>query len=574
MTSNILTLPKLKNFWESVILLSEDGNQLTKLNQLLLLLDVDPMTFHQLSKNQKRRVLLKYAIVEFLPRNKVKTLIDKLSTVKKNSLITKLLKILEALLTGIEKDLLPFWTESSKVISQKLLLPTKTDYVDSDSNCYQTSLQNTMSHSWFSIKKHSPNKKNLSTTLFPSSQFTQTNSMEKENMLRTRKIRLIINNQQKQIFRKWMGTARYCYNKAIDNINNKEFETKNKLRTKIVTNYTNQWESETPQGVREGAVFDACDGYITNLKKFKKTKQPFTMSFRRKKSMSHIITLPVDSLKTNMKLYPRLLGNNSCILMNEMERKHIKWKDKYVMKNDIKTKVGSVLDKVIRIQMTRPGKWYLCVPIDVNVKTPESQGSIISLDPGVRTFLTGYSPDGTVLQIGDNDINKIRKYLLKTDKFISKISGVKGRIKHRYEKAKLKRFDNVKNWMKDCHRKTVKYLVDNYDIIVLPPFAPQKMCNRGNRKINNKTVRNMLCWSHYKMRMMLQNKVEEYTTKKVLFPTEEYTSKTCGHCGKINRKLGSSKVFNCGECGIIMDRDINGSRNILIKLLTELDNVF
>jgi putative transposase len=46
--------------------------------------------------------------------------------------------------------------------------------------------------------------------------------------------------------------------------------------------------------------------------------------------------------------------------------------------------------------------------------------------------------------------------------------------------------------------------------------------------------------------------------------TEEYTSKTCTKCGRINQKLGGSKVFRCG-CGMVLDRDFNGARNILLK---------
>ena len=47
--------------------------------------------------------------------------------------------------------------------------------------------------------------------------------------------------------------------------------------------------------------------------------------------------------------------------------------------------------------------------------------------------------------------------------------------------------------------------------------------------------------------------------------TEEYTSKTCTDCGKINKNLGGKEEFKCGKCGLEIDRDINTSRNICIK---------
>lgn len=43
---------------------------------------------------------------------------------------------------------------------------------------------------------------------------------------------------------------------------------------------------------------------------------------------------------------------------------------------------------------------------------------------------------------------------------------------------------------------------------------------------------------------------------------ESFTSKTCSKCGTMNNDLGSQKIYKCSECKVIMDRDINGARNI------------
>ena len=44
----------------------------------------------------------------------------------------------------------------------------------------------------------------------------------------------------------------------------------------------------------------------------------------------------------------------------------------------------------------------------------------------------------------------------------------------------------------------------------------------------------------------------------------------CTNCGNIKHDLGSSKTYNCQNCGITIDRDIGGARSILLKVLTEL----
>jgi len=48
---------------------------------------------------------------------------------------------------------------------------------------------------------------------------------------------------------------------------------------------------------------------------------------------------------------------------------------------------------------------------------------------------------------------------------------------------------------------------------------------------------------------------------------ESYTSKTCTKCGEQNKNLGSSKHFKCSKCGLEIDRDINGARNIYLKTI-------
>ena len=46
---------------------------------------------------------------------------------------------------------------------------------------------------------------------------------------------------------------------------------------------------------------------------------------------------------------------------------------------------------------------------------------------------------------------------------------------------------------------------------------------------------------------------------------EMYTSKTCSYCGCVKENLGGNKIYNCNKCHMIIDRDINGAKNILMK---------
>ena len=52
--------------------------------------------------------------------------------------------------------------------------------------------------------------------------------------------------------------------------------------------------------------------------------------------------------------------------------------------------------------------------------------------------------------------------------------------------------------------------------------------------------------------------------KKVFCIKEEYTTKTCSFCGMLNNP-GRSKIYQCLNCNIKTGRDVNASKNILMK---------
>ena len=137
------------------------------------------------------------------------------------TLLTKLSKTLDQGLTLKEKALTPFWTPQSKVISQKLWLPTKIDCVDSVLASSRESFQRTpMGKSWFSIKKKYPKKKNLLMTSFQSSQYSLPESMDlgvktKLKPLKTLKLRLFPTEQEKIKLDLIMDQFRWYYNSIL-----------------------------------------------------------------------------------------------------------------------------------------------------------------------------------------------------------------------------------------------------------------------------------------------------------------------------------------------------------------------
>ena len=79
-------------------------------------------------------------------------------------------------------------------------------------------------------------------------------------------------------------------------------------------------------------------------------------------------------------------------------------------------------------------------------------------------------------------------------------------------------------------------------------------------------ARAVMMSSQYKFRMKLINKAKIFGTT-IILCKENYTSKTCTNCGNIKHDLGASKIYKCSKCSIILDRDYNGARNIMLRNL-------
>ncbi|EKD11106.1 putative transposase [Arthrospira platensis C1] len=97
------------------------------------------------------------------------------------------------------------------------------------------------------------------------------------------------------------------------------------------------------------------------------------------------------------------------------------------------------------------------------------------------------------------------------------------------------------------------------------------MVAKVKRLIRSKTAGAMLTWAHYRFKLTLRHKRGNNLT--VVDVTEEYTSKTCTHCGHVHSQLGGSKVFRCPECGVTLPRDWNGAFGIFLKALRDTASV-
>jgi len=121
-------------------------------------------------------------------------------------------------------------------------------------------------------------------------------------------------------------------------------------------------------------------------------------------------------------------------------------------------------------------------------------------------------------------------------------------------------WNKVKSKTRDLHCKTVRFLVDNFGTIRIGDLGSEFI--KINKKMNKDVKNEASFLSFYKFRQRL---LEHSTTRTIVVVSESYTSKTCCKCGEVKSDLGSNKIFECGACNHVTDRDTNGAINIMIK---------
>ncbi|WP_445251089.1 RNA-guided endonuclease InsQ/TnpB family protein [Microcoleus sp. D3_18a_C4] len=305
------------------------------------------------------------------------------------------------------------------------------------------------------------------------------------------------------------------------------------LKTGIL-NSLPEWAKPVPFQIKSIAIKDACSAVKAAKQGFKKDGQLRKCKFRSRKDTKQSIYVPKASIK-DCGVYHSILGK--CQLTESLPK--------------------NFSDGRLTLAY---GEYYLVVSEEVQQTKTDKQGRLVALDPGVRTFMTFFSED-SYGWLGNDSNLYIQKLCFRLDKLVSKISKAPSRQKRRFKKAASRLRCKIKNLVRELHHKVAKFLVDHFDVILLPRFETSQMVSKSRRKLRNKTVRQMLTLSHYEFKNFLKWKAWE-NSKLVIDCNEAYTSKTVSWTGEIVKHLGGARTIKSAATGLKMDRDLNGARGI------------
>ncbi len=573
------TFDKLKYFIDynyKILLKKISKNDLLKYNILVKELNID---------NQKIYLFIKNYIKQIKINNQINYKFNKYTDIFKNEKINY-----QNLICLIKDDeCIPFWNDKIKKISEKIFLPIK-------KNIEKINEPITFdSKSWFKTE-HFMNKNDYNDDIVISRNRKFNNTIknkktgEIQNIIKTKKIKIYFNSTQKKYLERIFGAYRYFYNRAIQYINNydkKEMKTfyhvdykdlkskkiidlndvENKFNYITMRKYIKDnhptWmkDIQIQSHLIDEAFKEASSNYSKSLEKYKKYNIPFKLKNKTKK----------DKYQT-MNIEKVMFNKNTNTLFSGIKIKNINNKNVSLFANlklSEKIKKYNMGDSSITCN-TRLNEYY----INLNYRdTFEKDKNILknkrvcAIDIGLKTFLSVYS-DNYIDMIGSEINTKMLKICKEIDIITSRINKKKDKKfyynsnkRRNMKKAlhrKIKYLDNIKS---ELHNKCIRYLTTNFGKIIIPPFDTQGMAG----KFNSKLARSLYNLSYYKFESKLKNRCNEYDIDLVIRP-EYYTSKTCTKCGCIKHDLKlSDRIYKCKSCGLKIDRDVNASRNILLR---------
>jgi transposase len=211
-----------------------------------------------------------------------------------------------------------------------------------------------------------------------------------------------------------------------------------------------------------------------------------------------------------------------------------------------------------KIHKDQYGDWWLLLPIKKLLEVSNKKKPKIALDPGISTFLTGYSTNGNIYNyVSENPMD-----ILKKISYLQHRIDIKDTLINRKQEKITKLRKRIKNQIDDMHWKVINHLTQTHNEIILGKFNVQSILKSGT--ITKAAKRKLQTLGHYKFKTRLFYKSEAKGVS-VKQWSEWGTTKGCPCCGKSNTLSLSERTFHCVNCNYEAGRDAKAACCIFIK---------
>jgi IS605 OrfB family transposase len=360
------------------------------------------------------------------------------------------------------------------------------------------------------------------------------------------------------------------YYNAMVNVLKDDFEQKRNLITK---NYISKYELQKefsakklgiiPSYLMSWQVIGITDTLFNSIKGFYEAKK-FDKSVQfpnRYKSTRFFQPLYFSFLKNSCTIK---IINNSIVELTFQEHKKIQIICKYNTKkfNLLTLPFTKEGHKLIYNPSHKCFYFHFC--IDPKLKENNSDKSIF-IDLGQKNLITGYIPE-------TNEILKVSGANLKYPKLTKRKEHIQSLLnKKKKWSRKWKHLNRTINRLqsKETNKKRTflhkisKKLTDNFNTIVVGDLKGIKKNTQSKIKNINK-YKNQF-WPISLFVNMLQYKSNTFSGNRYYKINESNTTKKCNTCNHLQEMTLSDRIYNCKNCGMVLERDTNSAINIYYK---------
>ncbi len=364
---------------------------------------------------------------------------------------------------------------------------------------------------------------------------------------RAYKFRMYPSDSQQVLINKTIGCTRLIYNimlaKKKDNNNLSKFDLMKEI-PKITKEYS--FLTEVDSMALRCTVTDLDNGF----KKYYNKKGGYP-NFKKKGCKDTYRTNYITSIYKGKK-YENIkidLKNKIIVLPKLKEVKIRGYRNLEEIRGRI---INATIEHVAK-------KYYVSVVVeeDVIVTTPKEEYAI-GIDVGLKTLVTTSANDA----YGNPDYQ--RKYERRI-KLLQKSLTRKKKGSKNYKKTKIKLaevYRKLKNARKKLVEEIVSKITKNNDIIITEKLKVREMLDK---KQNNKSLRKSITNATFGLILRkLEEKCKMLNKTYITVDTYYPSSQICSRCGHKESKMKDIKIreYECSECGLKIDRDLNASINI------------
>ena len=259
-------------------------------------------------------------------------------------------------------------------------------------------------------------------------------------------------------------------------------------------------------------------------------------------------------VRDSFRLYGTIRFHERAIQLPRIGKVRIKEKRK-------KYHSGRILSVTVR---RRANRWFVSVTVEEDIINPQSvRGAPVGVDLGVKTLAT--LSDGTTF-VNPQALGRRLKKLRQLSKNLSR----KKRGSKNHEKAKLrlaKMYLKIFNIRQDTLHKATTYLAKSHSKVVIEDLLVSGMLK------NRRLARVIADVGFYEFRRQLEYKCGWYGSELVVAARTFPSSKMCSRCGHRKKDLSlSEREYECEQCGLVIDRDLNAALNLVAVSLPETEN--